>query len=193
MKRFIFLMVAALLVSLIVIVGCAQPAAPGETTKTVTTTATKTTTTTVTAPAKTVTTTVTAGVEAPKVIEWTMQAQMEDVPATDHWARPESLHHNMFHEPVDWGWSQWINDRTNGRLKVSVVPPNAIFPNHEAVENVGGGVVDACATAQGWIAGTIPEWCRLSSLEQSHRHQLLPRLRFQPPRDSGKLHLAELR
>ena len=158
MKKLVFLVIAVLLVSLIVIGGCAQPAVPGETTKTVTTTVTAAAKT-VTAPAKTVTTTktVTAGVEEPKVIEWTMQAQMEDVPATDHWARPESLHQNMFHEPNDWGWAQWITDRTNGRLKINVVSPNAIFPNHEAVENVGGGVVDMAATAQGWIAGTIPE------------------------------------
>jgi len=156
--------VLLIMVSLLVVIGlmasifgCTPSSTGTETTKTVTTTATKTTSTTstVTAPAKTVT--VTAGAEEPEMIEWTMQAQMEDVPATDHWARPESLHHNMFHEPVDWGWSQWINDRTNGRLKVNVVSPNAIFPNAEAVENVGAGVVDVCATAQGWIAGTIPE------------------------------------
>jgi len=160
MKKLVLLVVAVLLVSLVVIGGCAQPAAPGapgETTKTVTTTVTAAAKT-VTAPAKTVTTTktVTAGVEEPEVIEWTMQAQMGAVEPSGHWANPGVLHPWMLHEPMDWGWAEWINDRTDGRLKVTVVESNAIFPTHEAVENVGAGVVQACAVAQGWISGTIP-------------------------------------
>ena len=81
MKRNIILVVITLLVALVLVGGCAQPAAPSETTKTVTTTVTAgagaTATTTVTAPAKTVTTTktVTVGEEA-KVMKWNLQCHV---------------------------------------------------------------------------------------------------------------------
>jgi len=157
MKKVVFLMVAVLLVSLVVIGGCAQPAAPGapvETTKTVTAAAK-----TVTAPAKTVTTTktVTAGVEEPEVIEWIMEAKEPSAEPYGHWARPDALQRWMLHAPMDRGWAEWVEDATDGRLKVTVVEANSIYPLHEAVENVGAGVTEACGVALGYLAGTIPE------------------------------------
>jgi len=153
-------MVAVLLVSLVVIGGCAQPAAPGapgETTKTVTTTATKTTTATVTAPAKTVTTTVTAAAEEPEVIKWTMQAWSVKAPPIAHWANPDALQNWMLHEPISWGWAERINDLTDGRLKITVVEANSVFPIAESVENVGRGVIEA-AEGDACFTGTVPEY-----------------------------------
>jgi len=155
MKKVVLLVVAVLLVSLLVVVGCAQPAAPGETAKTVTTTVTAAATT-VTAPAKTVTTTVTAAAEEPEVIKWTMMAKDAAAPASDHWANPDALQHWMFHEPMDRGWAEWINDVTDGRLEVTVVEPNAVFPHAESVENIGAGVIQAVSTSQGYLSSAIP-------------------------------------
>jgi TRAP-type C4-dicarboxylate transport system substrate-binding protein len=161
MKKVVFLVVAVLLVSLVVLGGCAQPAAPGapgETTKTVTTTVTAAAKT-VTAPAKTVTTTktVTAGVEEPKVIEWTMSASMPEVEPYGYWANPGALNHYMLHNACDRGWKEWVEAATGGRLHINMVEPNSVFPVSESIENIGGGTIQAAFTSTGWIAGTVPE------------------------------------
>jgi len=142
--------------------GCAQPAAPGETTKTVTTTATVTSgagaTTTVTAPAKTVTTTatVTAG-EEPEVFNWVMGAQMADSPLLGYYAGEYSDVNYMLHSLSDRAYAEWLGVVTGGRLQITMVEPESVFPTSESVENVGQGVVDMCHVAQGWLTGSMPE------------------------------------
>ena len=121
--------------------GCAPEVAP-------------TTPTTPTTP--TVPTTPVAPTE-PEVIKWVMEAKEPSAPAYGHWARPDALQHWMLHAPMDRGWAEWILDLTDGRLEVTVVEANSIYPLHEAVENVGAGVTEACAVAPGYLAGTIPE------------------------------------
>jgi len=161
MKKVVFLVVAVLLVSLVVIVGCTQPAAPGEVTKTVTSTATvtagagATATTTVTAPAKTVT--VTAAAEEQEVIEWTMACSMPFPEPFGWWANPGVANNHVLHSSASRGWAEWIGYATDGRLKITTVEPNAIFPTSESIENIGGGTIEAAFTSTGWLAGTIPE------------------------------------
>jgi len=156
LKKFMLLMVAALLVSLLVIAGCAQPAAPSETTKTVTSTVTAGAgaTATVTAPAKTVT--VAAAAEEPEVFEWTMAAMMADSPLLGHFDGPFSDYNYMMHSLSDRGFADWITEMTGGRLKVTIVEPNSIFPTSETVENIGQGVIEIAHIAQGWLGGSVP-------------------------------------
>jgi len=150
------------MVSLLVVIGlmasifgCTPSSTGTETTKTVTTTATKTTTSTVTAPAKTVT--VTAAAEAPEVIKWTMAASMVAAEPFGWWANPGVATPDVLHSSASRGFARWIEDATDGRLQITVVEPNAIFPVAESVENIGGGTIEAAFTSTGWLAGTIPE------------------------------------
>jgi len=156
LKRVILLIAAVLIVALIV-VGCAQPAAPSETTKTVTTTVTAGAgaTATVTAPAKTVTKT--AAAEGPEVTKWTMVAMMADSPLLGHFAGPYSDYNYMLHSLSDRGFADWIGEMTGGRLQVTIVEPNSIFPTSETVENVGQGVVEVSHISQGWLGGSVPQ------------------------------------
>ena len=129
--------------------GCAAPAAPGgaPVTKTVTTTATKTITSTVTAPA----TTVTAGAEEPEVIHWTMQAMMAESP-------PVGYFQDYFLRTwIDRGYPDWVEEATEGRLVIDVVPAGSVFPGKEAVVNMKSGVIEASSSALVWLTGTIPE------------------------------------
>lgn len=142
MKKKVIWLVLTMLVALIVVGGCAQPAAV---------------TTTVTAPAKTVTTTVTAAAEKPEVIEWTMSCHSSDAPNFGYWGNPGVVYNRMLHSLMDRGFATWVNDRSDGRLKITTVEPNSIFPTGETVENVGQGAIEASFVSQNWLAGVLPE------------------------------------
>ena len=141
MKKVVFLIATVLLVALVV-VGCAQPAGV-------------TTTATVTAPAKTVTKT--AAAAAPEVFEWQMSAMMADSPLLGHFAGPFSDYNYMLHSLPDRGLADWIGEVTGGRLQVTIVEPNSVFPVSETVENVGQGVIEMSHISQGWLGGSVPE------------------------------------
>ena len=133
MKK-VTLVAAILLVTLMVVVGCAQPAAPSETTKTVTSTVTAGAgaTATVTAPAKTVTTTktVTAG-ETPKVWKLNMQTQS---PAGDvFWMNIERV-------------SAMANEASGGRLQITPHVGGSVVPATKELEGVMDGSLDIATT-----------------------------------------------
>ena len=54
-------------------------------------------------------------------------------------------------------WIDNIEAATNGRLKLELVPPQAMYPNNESLTATGTRVVDASFTTCGYYAGTIPE------------------------------------
>ena len=114
--------------------GCAEPAAV---------------TTTVTAAAKTVT--VTAAAEKPDVINWRLQPFAPTVEQTDHFKD------YMLWRWMDQGWADFIENATTGRLKITLVEPNSIYPVPEALENIGNGVIECAYTSVGYHSGTMPE------------------------------------
>ena len=133
MKKIALLLGAILIVSLLVVGGCAQPAAPGapgETTKTVTTTATKTTTSTVTAPAKTVTKTVTAG-EEPKVIEWNLQTH--NPTGSVGWLNIEEI-------------VKFVETASDGRLIISPFAGGALVPAGKEIDALLDQTIDISYT-----------------------------------------------
>ena len=143
MKKVILLAVI-LLVTLMLVVGCAQPAAPSETTKTVTTTATvgAGATATVTAPAKTVTTTktVTVGEEA-KVYKLNIQ---NHGPAGDvFWPNLERV-------------CAMANDASGGRLELTPHIGGAVVPATKELEGLLDGSLDMCATDSSFHRGLLP-------------------------------------
>ena len=145
-KKAILLVTAILLVALVVIGGCAQPAAPGapgETTKTVTTTATKTTTATVTAPAKTVTTTktVTAAPQGPEVYKWDMT-------------------YPLYRGTWDWDvLERWCDDlrvASGGRFDITPYSSGEIMPVMETFDAVSSGLLNIDFTYGPYWLGKLP-------------------------------------
>jgi len=140
----VILVAAILLVMLMAVGGCAQPAAPGETTKTVTTTVTAGAgaTTTVTAPAKTVTTTktVTAG-EEPKVYKLNMQTHCSagDV----FWMQIERV-------------CAMANAASGGRLEITPHVGGSVVPATKELEGVLDGSLDIAATDSSFHRGILP-------------------------------------
>jgi len=139
LKKVIFLVVAVLLISLVV-VGCTQPAAT-----TVTTTATTTATVTKTAAA-----------EEPEVIKWTMAAMMADAEPFGYFADPQCDYKWMMHSLSDRGYADFLELISGGRLQVTIVEPEAVFPTSETIENIGQGVIEIAHISQGWLTGSEP-------------------------------------
>ena len=144
MKKVVLLLGAILLVSLVVVGGCAQPAEPGApgapVTKTVTTTAT--TTATVTSPAKTVTTTktVTAG-EEPKVMKWNLQTHN---PSGSHgWIQLEKI-------------VKWIESASDGRMVISQFAGGALVPSGKEIDGLIDGTLDMAYTDSGFHKHILP-------------------------------------
>lgn len=88
---------------------------------------------------------------APEVIKWTMQTYQPDTPPFG----PYKGH--MFHAMWMWGWAEWLEDATDGRLQIEIVPPGAIYPSAEILTAVGTGVVDGGMAPTIWLGGTVPE------------------------------------
>ncbi len=86
-----------------------------------------------------------------KTIEWDIQAVLPAAPAFGHYKG------TMMHELFDKGWGEWLYQATNGRLKVSRVEPNAIFPNAEVLVNIKKGTIEAAFTSFGYSGGIVPE------------------------------------
>lgn len=93
----------------------------------------------------------------PEVIEWTMAACMADSPPLSYYAGPYSDYDYMLHSLMDREFVQWLDIMTGGRLQVTIVEPNSVFPTTESIENIGQGVVEMGHLAQGWLTGSIPE------------------------------------
>ena len=55
-------------------------------------------------------------------------------------------------------WAEGIEAATNGRLEVELLPPGSLFPNADALDAVGQGIVDAMPNMYGaYIGGKLPE------------------------------------
>jgi len=120
--------------------GCAQPAAPGETTKTVTTTKT----TTVTAPAKTVTTTktVTAAAGVPEVFKWRLQSI--NTPGSGEF------------EVLNWMVDD-IRAMSDGRLDITAYSSGELVPSMEIPDSLTQGVIEMGYSAGAYYTGMAPE------------------------------------
>jgi len=132
MKKVVFLLVAILLVSMLAIAGCTQPAEQAATTVTTTKTATVTAT------------------PEPEVIKWRMQAIMAESPAMGYWDV-------MLNSLDDVGWAEWVSEATEGRLQIEVVAAGSVFPSAEALTSMQSGVLECAQTMGGWYSGTMPE------------------------------------
>ena len=147
MKK-ITLVAVILLLTLLVVVGCAQPAAV-ETTKTVTTTKTvgAGATATVTAPAKTVTSTktvtatVTAAPGAPEVYKWRMQTPSSRGSTTNVYAE---------------AWADELRVVSGGQLDIEVFGVSDILPMIEAWDAVGAGSLDIVLSYASYWLGKTP-------------------------------------
>jgi len=139
----VILVAVILLLTLLVVVGCAQPAAPGETTKTVTTTVTAGAgaTATVTAPAKTVTSTITAAAEKQEVYKWDAQYFLPRGHATF---------------PVYQSWCDDVRTATNGQIDITLYGVGEIVPGLEVWEATSKGMMDLCLSYGGyWHSKTL--------------------------------------
>jgi len=56
-----------------------------------------------------------------------------------------------------WGFKDWIEAVSGGRIEVEILEPNAVFPIEEALTAVGGGAVDVARSPSGYWSGTMPE------------------------------------
>ena len=155
MKKVVFLVAAILLVSLVVVVGCTQPAAPGAPGAPVTTTATKTTTSTVTAPAKTVTTTktVTAAVSAPAPAmepqKWSFLICVSSI--------------SRFQDIELQRGMDRVKERTNGLLDIKVLPLGVLpVRMDEGLRALDEGVIQMMYTSN-WQTGDIPLYAILDT------------------------------
>jgi len=58
---------------------------------------------------------------------------------------------------ASYGFRDWIEEATDGRLQIEIVEPESIFPGTEALTAVGSGAVDCFKGSPGQWAGTMPE------------------------------------
>ena len=56
-----------------------------------------------------------------------------------------------------YGFADWIEEATDGRLTIEFLEPSAVFPQEEALENVGSGIVDMATANAGYWSGAMPE------------------------------------
>ncbi len=151
MKK-VILVATILLLTLLVVVGCAQPAAPIETTKTVTTTVTAgagaPVTTTVTAAAKTVTTTVTAAptLPSPSTGKHTLTFAFGYGTSTTLLA---------FSNP-DYRFQRMVEAASGGRLIID--SQMDVIKDTEVAIAVSEGRFDMGRFYPPWVSGTFPLW-----------------------------------
>jgi len=86
----------------------------------------------------------------PEVIKWVMQSH-------EPFHEPSGPYKYGFHMLYVLRWIDWLEEATDGRLQIELVPPNAMYPNNESLTATETGVVDASFTTTGYYAGIIPE------------------------------------
>ncbi|MFC2067258.1 hypothetical protein ACFLUO_09495, partial [Chloroflexota bacterium] len=87
----------------------------------------------------------------PEVFKWKLQGNMARGEPFGHWGP------HMFGKQFDEGWIDWIEEATDGRLEVEFVEPNGVYPNAEALTNIGSGVIEASHTCIAYYGGEMPE------------------------------------
>jgi len=58
---------------------------------------------------------------------------------------------------ASWGFKDWIEEISDGRIQIEMLEPESVFPSGEAPTAVGSGAVDAYKGCPMHWAGTMPE------------------------------------
>jgi len=100
------------------------------------------------------TTTTPAPAPTPETINWKVQVAVNASPSFGPYTSiPESYHAGVWSH----SWARWVEEATEGRLKIELLEPDAAFPGTEGLEAIGTRVIDAAWSQPGWYAEKIPE------------------------------------
>ena len=98
----------------------------------------------------TASTTTSAPAPSAESIKWTVQLHVNKSEPYGHWGLVQ-------HDAWTYGWADWIEKVTQGRLTIEFAPTGSLFPDASSYVGIEDGVADAAWSVLSYFAGDIPE------------------------------------